>query len=425
MMEVYVILFILCLMISAFFSSSETAFISLQKVRIRHMVHTNVAGAADIAKLVARPERLLTTVLIGNNFVNTAAAALGTLIVVEIMNNENLGAIVATIAVTLLLLIFSEIIPKTLATQMGERMALLYTRPIKGISWVLLPVASLLSGIGTAVSRLFNGNRPITGNAITEDEIITMIGMGLEDGVVEEGEADMAERVLIFGDRRVSEIMTPRTDVVWMEKNTTLRDFMSIYAEIPHSRFPVYEESVDNVLGALWIKDVLLAQARGEIQPDDIVTGLIRPTYVVPETKVVGELFGEMQQQRSQVVIVVDEYGGTAGIVTMEQLLEEIVGELEDELGVGRKTVETIDQNTYQVDGGKRLDQANEELGLNMPEGEYETLAGFILNGLGHIPQEGEQLRYGNITLTVTEMKGVKIEKVLIIRESDATEDTP
>ncbi|MFO8009713.1 MAG: hemolysin family protein [Dehalococcoidia bacterium] len=425
MMEVYVILFILCLMISAFFSSSETAFISLQKVRIRHMVHTNVAGAADIAKLVSRPERLLTTVLIGNNFVNTAAAALGTLIVVEIMNNDNLGAIVATITVTLLLLIFSEIIPKTLATQMGERMALLYTRPIKGISWVLLPIAFLLSGIGTAVSRLFNGNRPITGNAITEDEIITMIGMGLEDGVVEEGEADMAERVLIFGDRRVSEIMTPRTDVVWMEKNTTLSEFMSIYAEIPHSRFPVYEESVDNVLGALWIKDVLLAQARGEIQPDDIVTGLIRPTYIVPETKVVGELFGEMQQQRSQVVIVVDEYGGTAGIVTMEQLLEEIVGELEDELGVGRKTVETIDQNTYQVDGGKRLDQANEELGLNMPEGEYETLAGFILNGLGHIPQEGEQFRYGNITFTVTEMKGVKIEKVLIIRESDATEDTP
>ncbi len=416
MIEIYIAFFILCLILSAFFSSSETAFLSLQRVRIRHMVDNGVSGAEDVAKLTEHPEKLLTTVLIGNNFVNTAAAALGTLIVLEIVSNENWGALIATIVVTILLLIFSEIVPKTLATQLGERMALVYTHPIKVISWVLFPLTFILSGIGTAVARLFGGV-PISRTVITEDEIRTMISMGLEHGAVEEGEAGMANRVLIFGDSHVSEIMTPRTDVVWLENNITLSAFWAIYIENPHARFPVYDENVDHVVGVLWIKDVLMAQAKGEIEEEDVVTYLSRPTGFVPETKVVGELFREMQEQRSQFMVVVDEYGGTAGIVTMEQLVEEIVGQLGDELATGDKPIEVMGHNMYQVDGGKRLDHANEEMGLNFPEGDYETIAGFILAALGRIPETGEQLKYHDVTITVAEMKGVKIEKVLIIKE--------
>lgn len=417
MIELYIILFLLCLLISAFFSSSETAFISLQKVRLRHMVDSGVSGAEDVAKLTRRPEKLLTTVLIGNNFVNTAAAALGTIIAVKWLDeNSGRAAAIATIAVTILLLIFSEIVPKTLATHMGERMALAYTRPIKTISWLLSPLSYVLSGIGNAASKLFGGNS--TNNTlVSEDEIRAMISMGLEDGAVEEGEADILERVFLLGDRHVEEIMTPRTDIVWVEKDTTLDDFLAIYAETPHTRFPVHDESVDNVIGVLWIKDVLMAQAKGKITGESSVTELARPSYFVPETKIVGELFAEMQEQRTNITMVVDEYGGTAGMVTMELLLEEIVGELGDELAVGRKTVETIDRNTYQVDAGMRLDQANEEINLGLPEGDYETIAGFILSALGHIPKEGEQLKYGEITIAVTEMKGVKIEKVLITKE--------
>jgi len=251
---------------------------------------------------------------------------------------------------------------------------------------------------------------------ISEDEIRAMISMGREDGTVEVGEAEIMKRVFRLGDRQVGEIMTPRTDVVWLEKDTNLGDFLKTYAESPHSRFPVFDENVDDVLGVLWIKDVLLAEAKGELDRDAVVTGLARPAYFVPETKIVGELFSEMQDQRTQVTIIVDEYGGTAGLVTMEQLLEEIVGQLGDELAVGHKRVETIDVNTFQVDGGMRLDQANDELELGLPPGEYETVAGFILNALGHIPKEGEQLKHGDLMLTVTEMKGVKIEKVLIIK---------
>ncbi|MCL0034694.1 hemolysin family protein [Dehalococcoidia bacterium] len=409
----YLVIFGICLLVSAFFSSSETAFISLQRARIRHLVNSGVAGAEEVEKLTEQPEKLLTTVLVGNNFVNTAAAVLGTVIVMDILG-DRMGIIVSTIAVTFLLLIFSEIAPKTVATRIGERMALFYVRPLRAISWVLLPVTFLFSEIGTGIARLLGGTS-MPRNVISEEEIRAMISMGREDGVVEEDEAEIMERVFRFGDRQVKEIMTPRTDIVRVEKDTSLGDFLAIYADAPHSRFPVCDETVDDVIGILWIKDVLLAQARGKVDKKDVVTGLARSVFFAPETKMAGELLGEMQAQRAQVAIVVDEYGGTAGLVTIDQLLEEIVGQLGDELASHRH-VETIDHGTFQVRGGMRIDQANEELELGLPEGDYETVAGFILNVLGHIPREGEQLKYGEVTLTVTEMKGVKIEKVLIIK---------
>ncbi|MBT9163049.1 MAG: Hemolysin C [Dehalococcoidia bacterium] len=250
---------------------------------------------------------------------------------------------------------------------------------------------------------------------ISEEEIRAMISMGREDGAMAGEEAKMMERVFRFGDRQVKEIMTPRTDIVRVEKGTKLADFLAIYAENPHTRFPVYDETVDDVIGILWIKDVLLTQVRCESDKDSVVTELARPVFFAPETKMAGELLAEMQEQRTQIAIIVDEYGGTAGMVTMEQLLEEIVGQLGDELGLG-KHVETIGHDTFQVSGGMRVDQANEELGLGLAEGDYETVAGFVLHALGHIPREGEQLKHGDVTLTVTEMKGVKIEKVLIIK---------
>ncbi len=410
----YLVVFGICLLISAFFSSSETAFISLQRARIRHLVNTGVSGAEEVEKLTKQPEKLLTTVLVGNNFVNTTAAVLGTMIAVAILGDSPWTIIVSTVVVTFLLLAFGEIAPKIVATRIGERMALSYVRSLRAISWVLSPVTFLFSGIGIGIAMLLGG-ASMPRNVISEEEVRAMISMGREDGAVEQDEAEMMERVFRFGDRQVKEIMTPRTDIVRVEKDTSLDDFLAIYAETPHSRFPVYDETVDNVTGILAIKDVLLAQVRGKLDNKDAVTGLSRPVFFAPETKMAGELLGEMQNQRTQIAIVVDEYGGTAGLVTMDQLLEEIVGRLGDELAI-HKHVETIAHDTFQVSGGMRIDQANEELALGLPEGDYETVAGFILNVLGHIPKEGEQLKYGEVTLTVTEMKGVKIEKVLIIK---------
>jgi putative hemolysin len=243
------------------------------------------------------------------------------------------------------------------------------------------------------------------------------VSVGAEEGTLVESEAEMLEKVFRFGDHRVVEVMTPRPSIRWVEKGTKLSDFLSIYAEHPHSRFPVYEGTIDTVVGILWIKDVLMAQAKGTIDQDGIIDKLARPAHFVPESKLIAELFAELQQSRVQAAMVVDEFGGTAGLVTQEQLLEEIVGEFSDELGKVRKTYETIDENSFQIDGGMRLDDANEKLALGLPEGEYETVAGFVLSLLGRIPREGEQLKYEDLKMVVTEMKGVKIGKILITRE--------
>jgi CBS domain containing-hemolysin-like protein len=215
--------------------------------------------------------------------------------------------------------------------------------------------------------------------------------------------------------------MVPRPDISWVEKGTKLREFLSIYAQTPYSRFPVYEDTRDNVIGVLWIKDVLMAQAKGTIQENSPVDTLARPAYFVPEGKHVAVLFTELQKSGGHIAIVVDEYGGVSGVVTMEKLLEEIVGELRDELTRAEKSFEAIGENSFQIDGGMKIEDANETLKLGLPEGPYETVAGFVLDLLGRIPREGEQIRYDKLKMVITEVKGVKIEKVLVTKEKDAT----
>lgn len=409
------ILFFICLLLSAFFSSSETAFISLQKLRVRHLVSTGVGGAKRVSRIIEKPGKLLATVLLGNNFFNTAAAALGTVIAVSLLGRNAQAVVVATVTVTLLLLIFGEITPKTLATRHGERMALAYVRPIEIISWLFYPAVVVLGWVGAGLARIVGGAPPPR-SLVSEEEIRTIISVGREEGVVEEAEADMLSKVFEFGDRHVRETMIPRADIVWVEKGTNLADFFSLYAQYPYSHFPVYEDSIDNVIGVLSIKDVFLAQAKGLIDQGSAVTDLAGPGYFVPESKHIGELFSEMQAEGKQTAIVVDEFGGTAGLVTLQRLAEEIMGRFGDELARGARGFEVIDENTFQIDGGMHIDQANKELGLALPEGHYETVAGFILSLLGHIPKEGDQLKYDGLRLVITEMRGIKIGKILITR---------
>jgi putative hemolysin len=414
---IYLILVILCIGFSAFFSSSEIAFISLQKIRLKHLESTGEEGAGRVAKIMEKPERFLSTVVLGNNFVNTGAAALGTAILLSVWEgSKDVAVLIATIIITAALLIFGEIIPKIVAAQHSERIALLYATPIKTMSLILSPIVALLGWVGTGVSKLVRGT-PADRTLVTEDEIRTMISVGRDEGVVEEVEAKMLHRVFEFGDDPVREAMTPRPDVVWIEKGTKLADFLKTYAQFPHSRFPVYEESSDNVIGLVSIKDILMAQADGQMDNETSLDSLIRSTIFVPESKRIAELFTEMQATGNQMAVVVDEYGGIDGIVTMEQLLEQVVGHFGDELAKRVKEFQAIDEFTYEVDGSMRIDELNEELGLGLPEGDYETIAGFILNQIGHIPEMGEQLRYSDMKIVVKEVRGLKIEKLRIIKE--------
>ncbi len=415
----YLVLLIVCLFLSAFFSGSETAFISLQKVRVQHLVDTKVRGAKQVAKLMERPEKFLSTVLLGNNLVNTAAAALATFLAIRLWGAQ-WGVLISTIVVTIALLIFCETTPKTIATRHAERLSLALVRPIGALSWLLTPFVVALSWIASGFAKMFGGTA-VPRSLASEEEIRTMISVGHKEGTVDEEEAEMLHNVFEFGNRPVREVMVPRTEVIWVTKGTKMADFLKLYAQSPLSRFPVYEDNVDNVVGILSIKDIVMAQAKGALEGKDVINDLIRPAYFAPETKRVSELFTEMRDKNYRMTVVVDEFGGTAGVVSLSGLMEEIVGPVGDELASIEKEYESIDEYTFQVDGGMRVEEANEEMGLGLPEGEdYETVAGFVLDLLGHIPREGERLKYKRLKIVITEMRGMKIEKIRLTKEKHA-----
>jgi putative hemolysin len=327
------------------------------------------------------------------------------------------------VLLTIVILVLAETTPKTIANRHAERLSLLFARPIEWLSWVFTPIVFLLSWIASGFTKLVGGT-PVPRSLVSEEEIRTMISVGHKNGTVEEDEAKLLHRVFEFGDRPVDEVMVPRTEVVWVEKGTRLTNFLKIYAESPLSRFPVYEENTDNVIGVLAVKDVLMAKARDAINEESTIDDLIRPAYFTPESKHINELFTEMRDKNYRMAVVVDEYGGTAGIVSIGGLVEEIVGVVGDEFTEVEKEFEVIDEYTFQVDGGMRIEEANEEMELELPESEeYETVAGFILSLLGRIPKTGERLRYKGMNIIITEMRGLKIEKILLAKQKTKKRD--
>ncbi len=418
----YLILLFFCVVLYAFFNSAETAYVSLERYRLQNMVDSKVKGAGRVAKLLEKPERLLSTVLTGQNLMSTAAASLGTLMAVSLWGEEQ-GALFATLIMTFILLIFGEATPKTFAIRNRERLAVLFVAPIQFLAWIFRPLVAVLSWISNIFSTML-GSKAEHAALVRPEDIESMITAGHKEGTVEKHEAEMLHNVFDFGDRPVREVLVPRPEVVSVSKGTKLSEFWVVYAESPKSRYPVYEESMDNVIGILSIKDVLMAVAREEITRDGSIDDLVRPAYFAPETKRIGDLFHEMRDKNSHMSIIVDEYGGTAGIVSLSRLMEEIFGPVGDELGAAEKEFELINEHTFQVDGGMRIEEANTEIGLGLPDGDYETVAGFILHLMGRIPKQGQQLKYHDLKIVITKMKGLKIEEVLITREK-AQKDEP
>ena len=415
--ELYVVLFMACLVFSFFFSGSETAFISIQRFKLEHLVSTKVKGASRVAKMIERPEKLLSTVLFGNTLVNTAAAALATALAVYLWGEH--GVLFATIGVTVILLVFTETTPKLIATQHAERLSLNFARPLELISWLFTPFVIALSWIVNGFIRL-TGDTSGPRLLAKPEEIRTMISLGHKEGTVEEHEAKLLHKVFDFGDRPAYEVMVSRPEVVAIEQGSSVADFLALYAESPLSRFPVFKENMDNVIGILSVKDVLMALAKNTVNDQSTIDDLVRPAYFAPETKHINELFVEMRDGNYRMCVVVDEFGGTAGIVSLSRLVEEIVGEVGDEMANVERDFEIINEYTFQIDGSMRIEEANEEMELGLPEGDYETVAGFILSLLGHIARPNEQLRYQGMKLVVTEMKGLKIEKILLTKEKQA-----
>ena len=398
----------LTVLLSAFFAGSEAAFLSVQRSRLAALILDKVKGAERVEKLASNPEKLLPTVLTGNNLVNVAAAALGTTLAGSYLS-PNWAVGVSVGAVTVLLLLFGEILPKVIATKNAEGLALILVRPLQAAQILFFPIVWVLEIYSRMVGRIFglSGSR-----LVSEREIRALIDVAEIEGGVEKGEAALLEKVFHFGDLRVGDVMTPRTEIIFVELSATLQDFLPIYARTTYTRFPVFDGDRENIVGILSVKDLLEAVAQGTIQLHDSVATALRPAHFVPETKPVDELFDELREVGQHMAITVNEHGGVAGVVTLMQLLEVIVGPVGEEGEPIEEEFVAVGQSQFDVLAAMSILEANENLDIDLPEGDYQTLAGFVLEQLGHIPQEGESFRYGEIELEVKEMQAVKIHRV-------------
>lgn len=411
---IYIVLLFIALGFSALFSSSEAILLSVQRVRLQYMVRSGVPGARAVARLVENPQRFLPTILLANNLVNTAAAALGTAIAVQLIGSEGLAVAAATAGVTLLLLVFGETIPKAIGVRHAETASLLVAPPIRFLGRALLPIVTVLNVIVDLALKPFGGTTGRT--RMTEGELRAMISQGRESGAVASREARIMERVLRFADHQVREVMVPRNEMILVEKGTELGEFLALLGRRPRSHYPVYAGSPENVVGVLSVQQVLQGLAMHHIGLGGDVTVLTRAPVFVPDTKLASELLEEMQEADDTAAVAVDQFGVVAGLVTIIRLGEEVLGPLEftGDIEDEEEEVEALDEVTFAVDGALRLHELTERMGLDLPEGEYETVAGFLLERIGSIPYEGQQYQYGNVNFTITEMDGLRVEKVRI-----------
>ncbi|HNX17611.1 MAG TPA: hemolysin family protein [Methanoregula sp.] len=406
-----ILLFIICVVLSAFFSSSEVALISITKARVRTLVNDNKPGALALATLKENPDHFLTTILIGNNIVNIAAAAIATAIAINVFGDIGVG--IATGVVVIILLVFGEIGPKIYASRAPDT----FPRAVAPIILFLSRVLSPVIWVVDKVSPSFGANKDGAEPAVTEEEIKEWIDVGKEEGTIEQDEKEMLYSVLEFGDTTAREIMTPRVDVILMEDTTSISDAIRIFNETGFSRIPVYHEQTDNITGVLNVKDVFSAMLskRKDISIREI---MYDPTFV-PETKKIDDLLKELQVHRVQIAIVIDEYSSFTGIVTVEDILEELVGEIRDEYDKEEPQVQSISEGVYVLDAQMWVDDINEDLDIGLPTDEsYETVGGLLIDRLGHIPQHpGEKIEIeaGRITLVVMQMHGRRIVKIKCI----------
>ena len=404
------IVMVVLLLLSALFSSSEAALLSVMRTpRLAHLVNTGSASALRVSRMLEEPGRLLSTILLGNNIVNVAFATLVTASTLSFVADKEIAVALATVIATGALLIFGEVIPKNLAVRHAIPFALLLARPLKWVALLSWPIVSVLQWL-SRLATIGNDDLGVQ-PSITEAELRTLIDIGDEEGVIEPGEAEMLERVFRFGDTQLQEVMTPRTEIVFVQQGASLEPFLDIYVEHPYTRFPVYKGNTDNVIGILSAKDILRA-----IGTKDETAEVIRDAYFVPETKPIAELFDELRQSGNQMAIAVDEFGGIAGLVTLKRLLEEVVGRVGEEGEAPKDKYETLDEDVFRVDGRMGIDDVEEELGIKLPKGSYETIAGFVLDSLGHIPVEQERFDHDGLRVEVVQMRGQKIEIIKLTK---------
>ena len=389
---------------------SETALMALSKIRIRHMVDEGVKGAKLVEKLCQDPSKLLGAILIGNNIVNIGASSLATSIAVKLIGPSGVGLV--TIMMTILVLIFGEITPKSIAKQNSEKVSLVVSKPIAVIVKVFKPFVIVFTSISSVFIRLLGGDPKANEPFITEEELKTMVGVSEEEGVLEDVEKEMIFNVFEFADSQVKDVMVQRVDIVAVDVNSTYDEVINLIKTEQFSRIPVYRENIDDVIGILNVKDLIIAS---QSKDNFNVSDYMREPYYTFEYKKISELFKEMKKTRSHMAVVLDEYGGNVGIVTIEDLIEEVVGEIEDEYDDDTDSdIIVVKEDEYIVDGSARLDYIGDLIGITMESEEFDSVGGLVIGELGRFPEKNEEVKINSIKFIVEDIDKNRIRKVRI-----------
>ena len=403
-----ILILIILLILSGFFSGSEVALVSLTKHKAEYMLKKKKSGAIFVKRLKDNPQRMLATILIGNNLANVAASALATSVMIGIFKNYAVG--IATGVMTLLILIFGEITPKSIAAKNNEVISRLVAPTIWYLSIILAPILSILDKFLNRFIKLVGIKAQE--KAITEEELISMIKVAEEAGSIKEIEEKMLKSILEFDDINVGEIATPRRDMVLVESKVKIKDAFKVFLRKNHTRIPIYERQKDNIVGITHIKDII-RNMHGKAKSLSVRKIMYKP-YFVPEAKKISDLLRKFQKRKDHMAIVVDEHGSITGLVTLEDVLEEIVGEIMDETDIIAPNIKTIGKNTWIVNGKTDIDEINEKLNMKLKGKGYDTFSGFVLNYTGKIPKENDEINYKKFRLKIGEIEENRISKVRI-----------
>ncbi len=399
-------------------SAAETALTSISRIKLKNLVGEGDALAAQIERILNEPNRFLSTILVVNSVAVIVASTMATVLALRF--SASLGELISSVLISLVVLIFCEITPKTAAVQNPLRWARALIGPVRAAAWLLHPVVWMLSAITSLLVRMLGGQVKHRGPFVTEEELRLLVTVGEEEGVLEEEETEMIHSIFEFADTTVREVMVPRIDMVTLDSNATVTEAVDLALQGGFSRIPVYEASVgvDEVIGVLYTKDMLKQLREGHHTFP--IRDLVRPAYFVPETKKLDDLLREIRQKRVHMVIVVDEYGSVAGLVTIEDLVEEIVGDIKDEYDHEENLYEQVNEREYIFDAKINIYDFNDVMNMHLEDTDYETLGGFMYAQLDKIPNAGDTIEFEGLTLTVLATKGRRITKIRVVHNEPA-----
>ena len=409
---IILVIIIILLLLSAFFSSSETALTSVSRIKLRSRADEGSKPAKKVLKITDKPAKLLSAILIGNNIVNISASALTTALCTDVFGSRFIGY--STGILTFLVLIFGEITPKTIATKYSLRLSMIFVYPISWLMFILTPVIWLLNLITGIIYKIFGIDIDADNNQITESELRTVVNVSHEEGVIEPEEKFMISNVVDFGDALCKDIMIPRADIICADVVSTYDELIDLFMSESYSRIPIYEESKDNIIGILYLKDLFYYSHVNDVDYFDLRSILRKPVYVYEHQKT-SQLFSDLKTSSATMAIVIDEYGVASGIITMEDLIEEIVGDIRDEYDEDENNlIKEVEENVYDIEASIKLTDLNDAIGTNLTSDNYDSLGGFVIEIMDKLPKENDEADFENIHFKVINVIKNRIDRILV-----------